>query len=330
MTSMKKSFVTVAAALWALPAFHGAALAEPMADTDVSGTSSTTSTTTTVTPTVQPPPAVPPATNVTTTNTSKKTTGATEIEVTTPPSPEAGATTRVEVTPSEAPNSTTNIEVNTPPPAVNVTELPPPNPAPVVPIAPVPAAVDPALPAASERRPVPRLGTALTVGGGFVDFTGDDARDVTNSGGYWNARIISGTRQFLGAEAAYIGSARDVNALGLSNNAMLVSNGVEGALRLNIPVIRGRSIVEPFAFAGLGWSRYNIARTNMNTSSLAGSDDVLEIPYGGGLSLGHNGFLVDARFTYRSTYYNDLMRTPTGSYGRLDNWSLGGQLGVEF
>jgi hypothetical protein len=40
-----------------------------------------------------------------------------------------------------------------------------------------------------------------------------------------------------------------------------------------------------------------------------------------------DALLADARFTYRQTYLNDLLRT---SGGRLNNWGVGAQLGVEF
>ncbi|HET6279625.1 MAG TPA: hypothetical protein VFH73_01615 [Polyangia bacterium] len=263
-----------------------------------------------------------------------KTPATTNVEVNTPSATGTDTTTtKVHVdAPPDSPSNTTNVEITTPPAApapkgdnvVVTPEAPTPAPA-VTPVA-VPYPVEPTY----VEKPVEhRIGAALTVGGGVVDFTGSSARDMTNTGGYWNARIISGTRQFLGVEAAYTGSARDISALGLSNQAMLVSNGIEGAFRLNVPLIRGRSIVEPFAFAGLGWSRYNIARSDVNTSSVASSDDIMEIPYGGGLSFGYGGFLADARFTYRSTYYNDMFQASTGS-GRLNNWSVGGQLGVEF
>lgn len=291
---------------------------------------SVTSTTTTTTP-VEPLDGTK----------ARKPAPTTNVKVNAPPAaPDATTTTKVQVdTPSETPSGTTNVEVTTPP--ASPTATPPaahgsdnvvvtPLETPAAP-APAPIVIIPPPEKEYVERPVAhRIGAALTVGGGLIDFTGDNARDMTSTGGYWNARVITGTRQFVGVEAAYIGSARDVSALGLSNQAMLVGNGVEGALRLNVPIINGRSIVEPFAFAGVGWSRYNITNSNTNTSSLASSDDIMEIPYGGGVSFGYNGFIADARFTYRSTYYNDLMRTPSGLAGRLDNWSVGGQLGVEF
>jgi hypothetical protein len=174
---------------------------------------------------------------------------------------------------------------------------------------------------------VGRLGTGLLVGGGFEDFTNDNLRGMTGGAGTWNARAIAGTRQFVGVEAAYVGAARGVDALGVQSSAVLVSNGVEGALRLNVPVVlRSRQLLEPFGFVGVGWSRYQVTNTNVNTSSLAGNDDIMSLPMGGGLEYAIGRFMADARFTYRATYYNDLMRTG----GNLNNWGVSTQVGVSF
>ena len=174
---------------------------------------------------------------------------------------------------------------------------------------------------------VGRLGTGLLVGGGFEDFTNDNLRGMTGGAGTWNARAIAGTRQFVGVEAAYVGSARGVDALGVQSNAVLVSNGLEGALRLNIPVMmRSRQLLEPFGFVGVGWSHYQVTNTPTNTSDLAADDDIMSLPMGGGLEYAIGRFMADARFTYRATYYNDLMRTG----GNLNNWGVSTQVGVSF
>ena len=218
---------------------------------------------------------------------------------------------------------TTNDEVNTRPVNVDV------NVTPIV----VPAPVAPRQVADSERGRIypssvsPRGGGFL-VGGGFDDFTNNSLRSMTGGGGYWSARIVGGMRQIIGMEAAYVGNARTIDALGLSGNARLISNGLEGALRLNIPIVSWsqRSLVEPFGFVGLGWSHYNLVNASANTSNVASSDDIMTMPFGGGLAFGYGGFMADARFTYRKTYYNSLV---TGG-GDLDSWGAGGQIGFGF
>ena len=221
---------------------------------------------------------------------------------------------------------TTNVVVNTPPVNVDV------NVNPIVPIV-VPAPVEPQQVADPERGRIYRSsvsprGGGFFVGGGFEDFTNNSLRSMTGSGGYWSARIVGGMRQIVGVEAAYVGNARTIDALGLNGNARLISNGLEGALRLNIPIVSWsqRSLVEPFGFVGLGWSHYNLVNTNLNTSNVASSDDIMTMPFGGGLAFGHGGFMADARFTYRKTYYNNLV---TGG-GDLDSWGVGGQIGFGF
>ena len=49
----------------------------------------------------------------------------------------------------------------------------------------------------------------------------------------------------------------------------------------------------------------------------------MAVPVGGGLEYAIGRFMADARFTYRATYYNDLMRD-----GRQpENWGVGTQIG---
>jgi hypothetical protein len=144
--------------------------------------------------------------------------------------------------------------------------------------------------------------------------------------------LILGARQFIGVEGAYVGSARSINTLGVDNDAVLVSNGAEGALRLNIPVQlnAGQSLISPFGFAGVGWQRYDVTNSAVSaTSSVAGRDDVMTVPFGGGLALAHSAFMADARFTYRQTYYNDMLRS-TLANGNLNTWGVSGNVGFIF
>ncbi len=187
------------------------------------------------------------------------------------------------------------------------------------------------------RRPEDyRLGVGMMFGGGITDFESQSVREMTGTGGAWDVRLIFGQREVLALETAYVGSAHYISAAGLDNDAMLVSNGAEGALRLNIPIIDHGSIIEPFGFVGLGWSRYELTQTAYNRSNLTTAENVMEVPYGAGLTMGSDGFLVDIRFTYRSTYYDQLMRVPssasstTGDSQRLNSWSLGAHIGFEF
>lgn len=173
-----------------------------------------------------------------------------------------------------------------------------------------------------------RAGAAVMVGGGWEDFTNSNIRGMTEGGGSWTARVVAGTRQLFGLEAAYVGAARGISGVGLGNDANLVSNGVEGALRANLPIEFGRSMVEPFAFVGLGWQHYSLMdRPAINVSAVSNSDDVMTLPYGAGVEFSYGMFIADARFTYRYTFLNDLMRV---GGGRLSTYGVTGQVGIEF
>ncbi len=221
------------------------------------------------------------------------------------------------------PGPTTNVEVDTPPVNVDVNVTPTVMPAPAE-----TRQVRDSEPGRIYRSSVSPHGGGLFVGGGFEDFTDNNLRSMTGGGGYWSARIVGGMRRIVGVEAAYIGNARNIDALGLSGSARLISNGAEGALRLNIPIVSWSqmSLIEPFGFVGLGWSHYNVTSSQVNTSDVASSDDIMTVPFGGGFAFGYGGFMADARFTYRKTYYNNLV----SGGGNLDSWGAGGQVGFGF
>jgi hypothetical protein len=180
-----------------------------------------------------------------------------------------------------------------------------------------------------------RAGFAISAGGGASGFTGDALRGATNAGGDWDVRLTFGTRTPIAVEASYIGSAQSLNALGLDSDAMLVSNGAQGVLRLNGTIDLP---VQPFIFGGLAWRRYDITNTNTNTSDLSGTDNVVEIPVGVGVAGRFNGLILDARGEFRPTLDNDLMRDigPDNGFGSNDTfaamhrWGVNASVGYEF
>ena len=241
----------------------------------------------------------------------------------------APATTPEETNPALPPPGTPAAPTQTPTGATNMAIPPPPNgqvveDVPVAPLPPIQGAPEGVYPGASVYS---RVGVGLLVGGGFNDFTNSHLKSVTGDGGYWTARIVAGTREYVGMEAAYIGDARSISGLGLNNDSRLISNGVSGNLRINIPVARGASLIEPFGFVGVGWSHYTVTNNNVQLSDVISSDNVLTLPYGGGLEFAYKGFMADARFTYTQTYYNNLTETVGGN---LNNWGVGGQIGFEY
>jgi hypothetical protein len=173
------------------------------------------------------------------------------------------------------------------------------------------------------------LGMEATVGGGVTGFIDETPRNVATTGGSWEARLMFGSRLPLAVEAAYVGSAQSIDALGLANNAVLVGNGAEGDLRLNL----SRSRVQPYLFGGVGWTHYQLANMSnvSNTSSVLSTDDIGTVPLGAGVAarLGRS-FIVDVRGTYRATFNDDLFRAMSANNNSLQNWNATGRLGFEF
>jgi hypothetical protein len=211
-----------------------------------------------------------------------------------------------------------------PPPAPVAQEemVPVPVPAPV-PMAPPPAAK----PWGSG------FGWALMAGGGYQDFTESTMRSVTNAGAAWDARVVGGTHSIIGFEAAYVGAARELSQLGITaNNPALVSHGVEGNVRLNIPIRRGASLFEPYGYGGVGYSNLRISNYNSNTaalSSFSSTDNVMNVPVGGGFAYGYKAFIADVRGGWTATFYNNLLVNES-STGTLNHWNVGGQAGFRF
>jgi hypothetical protein len=186
-------------------------------------------------------------------------------------------------------------------------------------------------PEEKEKTMFERLGLSIAAGGGVSGFTDGSIRDNTKDGGGWDVRATFGTRSFLSFEAEYIGTAQSISALGLDSDAMLVSNGVQGALRLNF--LR-KAPVQPFLFAGVAWRRYDVTNTSTAFSDVNDQDDVVEVPAGIGVAYRWKGLLLDARGEFRATTDNDLM--PRFTVGGLreplpmHRYGVNASIGYEF
>jgi hypothetical protein len=173
------------------------------------------------------------------------------------------------------------------------------------------------------------IGVGLFVGGGVTDFTEGGTRSQTNAGGSWTGRITFGTRSIVAFEGSYIGGENALTGLG-ARSSTLIRNGLEGSLRLNLPIYAQGTLLEPYAMGGLGWNSYHIV--DYSSASLAslssGTDNTVTIPLGVGLTIGYRGFLADVRYTYRPTYEQEIFINQVDS--GLTNWDLGGMVGYEF
>jgi hypothetical protein len=142
----------------------------------------------------------------------------------------------------------------------------------------------------------------LTLGGGVSTFVRSDVRDHTGTAGNWDLRASFGTSWPFAIEAAYIGSAQSIDAIGLDSDAVLLGNGVEGALKFQLPLV-----IQPYVTVGAAWTNYRIVNADTNTSDIADKDNVFEVPVGVGIGFHPYGMSVDLRGTYRHAFNNDLM-----------------------
>lgn len=174
------------------------------------------------------------------------------------------------------------------------------------------------------------VGLSLTAGAGGGGFTNETLRDTTEVGANWDARLTVGTMLPIAFEASYIGSAQYLDTFGLNNDAVLVGNGAQGALRVN--VLPGRQVT-PFVFGGAAWRHYELSNVEQNTSDLEGDDDVLEIPMGAGLGIRTGGLMVDLRGEYRAAFKEDMVPASGGDNGAnapMNRWGASLNAGVAF
>lgn len=167
---------------------------------------------------------------------------------------------------------------------------------------------------------------AIAAGVGITEFADAGMRDAAGIAGSWEARLIFRTRQRLSFEASYVGSIQDIDSLGLDDDAMLVSHGVGGAVRVNLFVAR----YQPYVVAGAAWRRYELTNADVNTSSVSDADEVMETPIGVGFSYRFDELIVDARGVYRVVLFDELMAPDAGGHHtRLDNWTASLMAGIE-
>jgi len=210
-----------------------------------------------------------------------------------------------------------------PAPAAEAAPPPPPPPAPII----VPVTAVPPPIAVNPDKPASGLGIEATVGGGAIGFIDEGARNVANTGASWDARLMFGSRLPVAVEGAYVGSVQSIDALGLSTNSLLVGNGVEGTLRINLT----RTRVQPYLFGGVGWTHYELSNTATNTSNILGRDDIGTVPLGAGVTARFGrGFIFDVRGTYRATFDDQLMQGQSANDTSMQTWNASGRLGFEF
>ena len=169
-----------------------------------------------------------------------------------------------------------------------------------------------------------RYGEYVLVGGGVTNYFEKTVKDRVDTGVTWDARAGLGSRSFLGAELAYVGSARAAHSLGTN----LVTNGVEGVVRVQYPWHMDRWLVEPFAFGGAGWTHFKL--NSSSSLALQDANDLFVVPVGAGVMAIYDHIVMDARFTYRQTFDESLIPASGGSAASLKSWAITGAIGYEF
>jgi hypothetical protein len=225
----------------------------------------------------------------------------------------------------QAPTTDDSGPVTCPPPPGESDEAcpAPPQTAQPQPAAPPPAQYTPPPPSAeSQHYHIPWL--AMTVGGGVDDFAGDALRHSTQIGGSWNARLTIGQHNILAGEVSYIGSAQNINSLGIGTRSTIVGNGIQGDLRLNATL---DTMFQPFVYAGAAWRHYSTTETPNAFADLATTDDVFEVPVGAGIAAYFGGLTVDVRGEYRFAFGGNSSDSNGNS---LDRWGATGNFGFEF
>jgi hypothetical protein len=248
-------------------------------------------------------------------------------ECETPPPAHAEATppppTTAQETPTPPPPPTPPAETPGPPPGQ---ERPEPAPPPALPAPSGELAGGPAAP----MSPSSGFGMAISAGGGVTGFTEKGSRNAADTGAMWEARLTFGTRLPVGLDLAYVGSAQTLNVAGLSSNASAVGNGGEADLRLQWP----KGMFRPFAFGGIGWTHYSIARSSTTGTAILNGDDVGTVPFGAGIAIGKvNGLTFELRGTGRYAFDDQLfdnVYAGTGQSSRLHSWAVTARLGAEW
>ncbi len=158
--------------------------------------------------------------------------------------------------------------------------------------------------AAAEEQRDRRSGIVLQAGGSVSQFRDPATREATTLGGGLDFRVVVGARSLVGVEAGLAG------AMIGSDSGSLASLALESAVRLNVPEAVVKGPYRPYVFAGACWKHYEL-------QSAHARDDVLEIPFGVGLSLplftDSPRHPIDLRFAFRPALGADL--DPSGAGG---------------
>ncbi len=183
----------------------------------------------------------------------------------------------------------------------------------------------------SEPSMASRIGLAMALGGGISGFTDPAMREAAESdiGGLWGVRVTIGSHIPLGVDLSYTGTSVGLSPIGATSTGTLVGTAIESALRWNV---LPHYPWNPYAFAGVGWQRYDVMNGNFTRADtgFVDQDDFVVVPMGGGVAWRDpSGLTVDVRGTFRLADTSTLMVDTTGERADLHTWEASATVGYE-
>lgn len=188
--------------------------------------------------------------------------------------------------------------------------------------------------ASLDRHLASGVGISVTAGGGVTGFTERSMRDAVNSNvrGLWGLRMTYGSHLPIGVDVNYAGTTANIQALPGGQSGTLIGTTVEAAVRFNaLPHFAWN----PYAFAGMGWQRYDVTGAAMHVwnSGMSDGDNSAVFPLGAGIAYrDRSGLVVDVHGTFRvNANYGLVLTSPTSnSYVPMHTWEASSGIGYEF
>jgi len=178
------------------------------------------------------------------------------------------------------------------------------------------------------------IGVSTILGGGLTGFTDQQMRDTVSSdvGGLWNLRVTIGSHTPIGFDIGYVGTAANINALIGTQDGTLVGSTVEGALRWNV---LPHYAWNPYAFAGIGWQRYDLTGGDfaLSDTGVNDSDNSVVFPMGAGVAYrDKSGIVADLHGTIRVNTNAGLVLENAGgdTFAPMHAWEASAAVGYEF
>lgn len=197
-----------------------------------------------------------------------------------------------------------------------------------------PAYADNTIDTAADSTPPSSIGVSVVASGGVMGFTNEVLRDVTANpvNGLWSLRATIGSRAPIGVDVAYVGTSVSLDSLAGSSSGTLIGTTLEGAIRFN-----GWPNYDwnPYAFAGVGWQRYDASGTTFDRviDGISDSDNSITFPLGVGVAYRHpSGLVLDLRGTFRFNTNSGLVLESLESSDTvpLHTWEASAGVGFEF